>query len=85
MDKGVLYLDEKRISYAKSIAEKISKKVFDEIKNYSTTSIERSILRLLNISKVNEKGVPFVNLFVDKIKNEGLIKKGVLFIISNGL
>ncbi len=85
MDKGVLHLEEKRVFYAKSIAEKISKKVFDEIKNYSTSSIERSILRLLNISKVNEKGIPIVNLFIDKLKNEGLIKKGVLFILSNGL
>ncbi len=85
MEKGTLFLEEKEIVYAKSIAERISKKVYDEIKDFSTTSIERGILRLLDISGVNDDQIPIVNLFVDKLKKENLLSKGVVFILSNGL
>ncbi|MCX8094769.1 MAG: lysine 5,6-aminomutase subunit alpha [Caldisericia bacterium] len=85
MEKGILNLNEERVLYAKEIAKKISEKVINEIKDYSTVSIERGILRLLGIKGVDSKGVPIVNLFVEKLKKENLLSKGVLFVISNGI
>lgn len=85
MERGILSLDKDKILYAKEIAKKISEKVIDEIKDFSTVSIERGILRLLGISGVDTKGAPLVNIFVEKLKKENLLSKGVLFILSNGL
>lgn len=85
MKRGILNLDEKRVDYAKSLGKKIADDVFKEIDSYTTTSIERAILRILGISGVNSKNVPYVNSVVDKIQKKGLLSKGVIFLISNAL
>lgn len=85
MEIGTLSLNKEKVFYAKEIAKKISEKVIEEIKDFSTVSIERGILRLLGVSGVDSRGVPIVNLFVEKLQKENLVSKGVLFVISNGL
>lgn len=85
MKKGILKLDENKIVYAKSLGKKIAKDVINEIKPFTTKSIERAILRLLGISGVNSQGVPYVNSVIDKIQNKNILSKGILFLISNAL
>lgn len=85
MERGTLSLNKEKVFYAKEIAKRISEKVVDEIKDFSTVSIERGILRLLGIYGVDSNGIPIVNLFIEKLKKENLLAKGVLFTISNGL
>ena len=85
MKKGVLNLDEKRITYAKSLGEKIANDIFDEIKSYTTKSIERAILRILGINGINSKGVPYVNSVIDKIQEKDSLSKGIIFLLSNAL
>jgi len=85
MKKGVLNLDEKRITYAKSLGEKIANDVFDEIKSYTTKSIERAILRILGINGINSKGVPYVNSVIDKLQEKDSLSKGTIFLFSNSL
>lgn len=84
MKRGILNLSEENIFYAKEIAKKISEDVFEEIKDYSTVSIERGILRLLQVSGVDSRGVPIVNKFIERVKEENLLSKGVLFLVSSG-
>lgn len=85
MKIGTLSLDEKKIIYAKSLGKKIADDVFEEIKPYTTKSIERAILRILGVNGVNSKGIPYVNSIIDKFQEKNLISKGILFLISNAL
>jgi len=85
MKKGVLNLDEKRIIYAKSLGKKIADDIFNEIKPYTTKSIERAILRILGVNGINSKGIPYVNSIIDKIHKKNLLSKGIIYLISNTL
>ncbi|MGB9749514.1 MAG: lysine 5,6-aminomutase subunit alpha TIM-barrel domain-containing protein [Caldisericia bacterium] len=85
MKIGTLSLDERKIIYAKSLGKKIADDVLEEIKPYTTKSIERAILRIFGVNGVNSKGIPYVNSIIDKFQEKNLISKGILFLISNAL
>lgn len=74
-------IDESRI-YAKEIV--------NEVQNFinlrSTTSVERAILRLFGVEWFSEEEqLPYVNIIVDKLKNDNLISKGATYYLINGL
>ena len=46
---GQLHLDQARIDRARGSARRIARQVFDEMGQYTTTTVERATLRLLGI------------------------------------
>jgi len=80
--KTKLYLDQALIDASRKDASVISQHMFDYIKDHSTVSVERTILRLLGIDGVNAFDVPYVNVVVDYIKQHYDISHGVLYYLS---
>lgn len=51
----------------------------------STVSVERTILRLLGVDGVDDFEAPLPNVFVDKIKAEGGLERGVCYWLGNAM
>ncbi|TFG19867.1 MAG: D-lysine 5,6-aminomutase subunit alpha [Promethearchaeota archaeon] len=67
-----LDLDRELVSKARLKAQNIANEMQEFINGYTTTTIERTICRLLGIDGVNKKGIPLPNVIVDNID----VKKG---------
>lgn len=85
MRESKLGLDFQRVDYAKNIAKNISEDVQNFVNNYSTVAVERTLCRLIGIDGVNSSDIPLPNVVVDFIKDKGMLKHGVLFLIGNAI
>ncbi|MFV0501931.1 MAG: lysine 5,6-aminomutase subunit alpha [Bacteroidales bacterium] len=85
MRESKLGLDFQRVDYAKNIAKNISDDVQNFVNNYSTVAVERTLCRLIGIDGVNSSDIPLPNVVVDFIKDKGMLKHGVLFLIGNAI
>lgn len=84
-NKSKLNLDQKLVQDCRNVAERIVDNVLLEIKNKTTSSVERTIARLLGIDGVNEDDIPYPNLIVDHlIENKG-INIGLSFWLGNAM
>lgn len=77
-----LNLNQNTISLCRKDAEIIAKQTQDFIDLHSTVSVERSILRMLNIDGTNNIMVPMPNIVVDHILKHADITKGVCHYLS---
>ena len=72
-----LNLDPTQVRLCRQSAAKIASSVTQYARERSTVSIERSVLRLLGLSGVDEFDVPLVNRLVDKLGEPDLLEDGV--------
>jgi beta-lysine 5,6-aminomutase alpha subunit len=71
--------DKKVVNESRNYAREIAYDIYQRfIKGFSTDSIERTTLRFLGVEGSNEGGYPLVNAVVDRVKEIGGIKDGVL-------
>lgn len=80
-----LNLNQEQINDSRLLAKKISDQVFDFTSQYSTLSVERSVLRMIGIDGVNSIGEPLPNQMVDEIKEQGDITLGVSLYLASAL
>jgi len=73
------------LSRSRNAAIRIADKVEDLIKDKTTTSVERTIARLMGIDGVDSQGVPLPNVVVDQIKKSGKLEDGVFYWIGNAM
>ena len=71
-----LKLNQDFITEARKMARKTALEVHHFIDQHTTTTIERTICRLLGIDGVNEFGVPLPNIIIDFLRKEKLLDKG---------
>ena len=83
--KNKLNLDFNLVEEARKIAKKIANDTQKFIDQHTTTSIERTICRLLGIDGTDEYGVPLPNIVVDHVIKKGQINKGVALFIGNAM
>jgi len=83
--KSKLNLNFELVEKARNIARTIANDTQIFINNHSTTSIERTICRLLGIDGTDEFGVPLPNIVVDHIIKTGQINKGVALYLGNAV
>jgi beta-lysine 5,6-aminomutase alpha subunit len=76
-----LNLDQSLVNQARSFAEKIAYAMQNFIDQYTTTTIERSICRLLGIDGINSDGIPLPNIIVDNID----VNRGVSYYLGNAI
>ncbi len=69
-------LNKRQVKRVKKIAGEISDSIFELIDGYSTTSVERSILRLYGVDGVDDHGYPLPNRLVDLLKEKNLLGSG---------
>jgi len=83
--KNKLNLNFDLVEDARKIAKNIAINTQKFINKHSTTSIERTICRLLGIDGTDEFGVPFPNIIVDHVIKKGQINKGVALYLGNAI
>ncbi len=78
-------LDMSLAERARRAARLIADGVEPEIEACTTTTIERSILRLLGLNGVDEEGVPLPNVIVDKAQAAGLLPDGIAYWLGSAM
>ena len=76
-----LQLDQAQIDRARDSARRIARQVFDEMSQYTTTTVERATLRLLGIDGIDENYVPLPNVVVDHLQAQNLLQHGAAPIV----
>src|SRR5674476_125175 len=71
-----LQLDQAQVDRARDSARRIARQVFDEMSQFTTTTVERATLRLLGIDGVDENGVPLPNRVVSHLQQQNLLQHG---------
>ncbi len=77
-----LQLDPVLIAEARTIANDIVAQVTPFIFSHSTVSVERTIVRMFGVNGVNPEGIPFPNVLVDHMREQGLIEDGAASLIA---
>ena len=80
-----LNLDWEIVEKARSVAKNIAIKTQEFIDQHTTTSIERTVCRLMGIDGVDEYGVPLPNIVVDNVNHSNLLGKGIATFIGNAM
>lgn len=80
-----LSIDPNKVDKARRAALKIAEDVFSHIEERTTTTVERSILRLYGLDGANEYGVPLPNVVVDQIQKKGRLGSGISYFLANAL
>ncbi|MFA4873815.1 MAG: lysine 5,6-aminomutase subunit alpha [bacterium] len=78
-----LNLDRDKIDQCRNIAARIVSPVQKYIDRHSTTSIERSVLRILGVEEAHME-MPYVNLIVDRMERDRL-RKGISYWFGRAL
>jgi beta-lysine 5,6-aminomutase alpha subunit len=81
--KSKLNLDFSIVTKARTTAKEIALDTQKFIDKYTTTTIERTICRLLGIDGVDEFDVPLPNVIVDKLEKEKCLEMGAANYIGN--
>lgn len=79
VDMANIPIDEGLVRRARDAAAGIVSGTLEEIRGKTTTAIERAVLRLLGVDGVDEAGVPWVNLIVDRLLDKGLLDRGAAY------
>ncbi|MBF0208516.1 MAG: D-lysine 5,6-aminomutase subunit alpha, partial [Oligoflexia bacterium] len=62
-------LDVQQVSRVKNLANEIATEVHSFVKEHSSLSVERAVLRLYGVNGVDKNGVPLPNLLLERLKN----------------
>jgi len=73
------------VDRARSAAERIADDIQPIIDAHTTTSIERTVLRLLGVNGVDENDVPLPNIIVDQAQAAGLLEDGIAYWIGSAM
>ena len=80
-----LNLDQRLIQNCRNAAKNIAEDVQMFIDEHTTTSTERTIVRLLGVDGVDEIERPLPNLLVDNIQEGGGLSRGAAYWIGNAV
>lgn len=80
---GKLQLDAAQISLCRKSAATVADDVIQFAAARSTVAIERSILRLLDVSGIDDVEVPLANRLVERLQEQGLLGDGVSLHVGN--
>ncbi len=83
--KSKLNLNNNLVEKARKVAKIIAADTQKFINQNTTTSIERTICRLLGIDGIDEFGVPLPNVVVDQVQKSGLLNNGVALYLGNAI
>lgn len=78
-----LHLNQEKIEQARNYAMSIAGETQAFIDQYTTVTVERTVCRLLGIDGVNDIDVPYPNIVVDAIKENGNLGKGVSIYLAS--
>jgi len=76
---ATLNIDWEKVKQAREAARQIVEDVHGYTQQFTTTTIERSICRLLGIDGVDAMGVPLPNVVVDHLASRQMLGLGVTY------
>lgn len=85
MQKSKLGLDFQKVAKARELANRIAEPVQQFVEGYTTVAVERTLCRLMGIDGIDQNEVPLPNVFVDFLKEKGVLNQGVLFHLGNAI
>ncbi|HEY9766013.1 MAG TPA: lysine 5,6-aminomutase subunit alpha [Chroococcales cyanobacterium] len=74
-----LPIDVSLVERSRLLAERIARPVLSQVKQQSTVSIERAVLRLLGVDGVDRDGIPWPNRVVDYLLENGMMERGAAY------
>ncbi len=80
-----LHLDTDQIDRARDSARRIARQVFDEMAQFTTTTVERATLRLMGVDGVDENEVPLPNRVVTHLQQQGLLQHGAAAVLAGAM
>ena len=80
-----LNLDMVLVDRARRAANRIADGIQPIIDEYTTTSIERTVLRLLGLKGVDENDVPLPNIIVEQAQAAGLLEDGIAYWVGSAM
>ncbi|MFO7797951.1 MAG: lysine 5,6-aminomutase subunit alpha [Promethearchaeati archaeon] len=83
--RSKLNLDFALVDRARNLAKNIALNTQKKINKYTTTTIERTICRLLGIDGVDKYDIPLSNIIVDHIKKNSDLGQGVALFLGNAV
>jgi beta-lysine 5,6-aminomutase alpha subunit len=85
MVESKLGLDQGIVAASMGTAKRIANAISKQVDNKTTTSIERSILRLAGVDGVGNSGIPLPNQVIDHIIEKGGGAKGIGYWLGNAI
>jgi len=82
---ATLNLNKEKIIKARNYALKVALDTQKFIDQHTTVSVERTVCRLLGIDGVNDLGVPYPNIIVEKVQKAGKLEFGVANFIASAI
>lgn len=82
-----LKLDRKLVDHCRNLAKEIADGIQGYIDENTTTTVERTVARLMGIDGVEERGieVPLPNIVVDDVHEHGQLGKGIAYWLGNAM
>ncbi|HET6718565.1 MAG TPA: D-ornithine 4,5-aminomutase subunit OraS, partial [Rhodocyclaceae bacterium] len=80
-----LSLDQAQIDRARDSARKIAHRVFDQMSQFTTTTVERATLRLMGVDGIDENQVPLPNRLVEHLQEQKLLQHGAAIIVAGAM
>ncbi|MEB3203589.1 MAG: lysine 5,6-aminomutase subunit alpha [Candidatus Sericytochromatia bacterium] len=77
-----LPLDNAKVAYARSLAERVVSPLLESFATRSTVSIERAVLRLYGVDGVDHEDIPWPNRVVDRLKQDGQLATGAALALA---
>ena len=80
-----LDLDQQLIDSCREYTSEIADEIGKKISKNTTTSVERTVLRLLGVDGVDQHGIPLPNVIVEKVKEAGKFHvEGKNYVVEDG-
>ncbi|MCK9985190.1 MAG: beta-lysine 5,6-aminomutase alpha subunit [Azoarcus sp.] len=80
-----LNLDQGQIDRARESARRIAHRVFDDMSQYTTTTVERATLRLMGVDGVDDNQIPLPNRLVSHLQELGLLQHGAAAVVAGAM
>ncbi len=77
-----LHLNQAQIDRARESARRIARQVFDDMAQFTTTTVERATLRLMGVDGVDENFIPLPNRVVEHLQTQHLLPHGAALILA---
>lgn len=80
-----LNIDWTKVDKARELSKNIADEVQEFVDGHTTVATERTIARLFGIDKVDEMGVPYPNIIVDHLVENGKLGDGLCLYLGNAM
>jgi len=80
-----LNIEKARIDEAKRYAREITESFKDLLENYSSVTIERTVVRLFGIDGALPNGEPLPNVVVEHLQTRNALERGAAYWLANGV